>query len=231
MDCWSPSGSLLCRGKVQHGSQSSRNASASRRHLRARPTRGARTPRPRSRRYRATGTAAAETPAPAGRGRVPTSTTSDAVGRQVVAASARMRRTIVEPVGAAVMGDPRLGRIFGREGRQRLGADVGRIGEDEIVALAGVGGEQIGAQQRDALLQAVVAHIALGDGKRVLGDVAGIDRRIRETPGPPGWPGNPTRCRDRELRSRIADRVPAATRRQAPPSACTAIRRYRSAAR
>ena len=114
---------------------------------------------------------------------VPTSTSSDPVGDRWAARLGQDAAHDLEPIGAAVVGDPRLGRIFGRKGRQRLGADVGRIGDNEVVALAGVGGEQIGAQQRNALLQSIVAHIALGDGERILRDVARIDRRIRERQG------------------------------------------------
>ena len=52
----------------------------------------------------------------------------------------------VETVRAAGMGDLGFGRILGREGGQRRRADVGRIGQDQIVTAAGKGGEQIGAE-------------------------------------------------------------------------------------
>ena len=49
----------------------------------------------------------------------------------------------IEAVGAARVGNGRLGGIFRRKRRQRLGADVRRIGQDEIVAPAGMRREEI----------------------------------------------------------------------------------------
>ena len=162
---------------------------------------------------------------------LPISTTQRAGGRQVVAGLGEDAAHQIEPVGAAGVGNARLGRILGREGRQRLGADVGRIGQDEIVAPAGVRREQIRLHERDALSQAVVAHVALGDGKGIRARCRWHRQPRRETPGRPGSPGNPSPVQRSRTAPRVRDRTPDAIRRPAPPSAGTATRRCRSEAR
>src|SRR2546425_1784498 len=74
----------------------------------------------------------------------------------------------IDAVGAAVEGKFGLGAAFARQGGHAFGIDIGRVGDDEVVALAGKRGEQIAAMQRDAILQPVIADIACGDRERIL---------------------------------------------------------------
>ncbi len=78
------------------------------------------------------------------------------------------------------MGDGGLGGELRGEGRQRLGIDVGRVGQDQVVAAPGVGGEEIGLGERNARLEPIVGDIAPGHLEGVRRDVAGIDRGLRE---------------------------------------------------
>ena len=74
----------------------------------------------------------------------------------------------VDPVGAAVEGELRFGTAFARQAAMPSRIDIGRIGDDEVVALAAERLEQIAAVQRDAILQPVFADIARGDRERVV---------------------------------------------------------------
>ena len=74
----------------------------------------------------------------------------------------------VEPVGAAVEGKLGLGPAFAGQIGHAFGIDIGRIGNDEVVALAAQRLEQIAAVQCKPVLQPVIADIARGDFERVL---------------------------------------------------------------
>ncbi len=74
----------------------------------------------------------------------------------------------IEPVGAAVEGKLRLGAAFARQGGHAVGVDIGRIGDDEIVASVAERLEQVAAVKREAILKAVIADVASGDLERVL---------------------------------------------------------------
>ena len=60
--------------------------------------------------------------------------------------------------------------------------DIGRIGDDQVVALAAERLEQVAAVQRDAVFEPVIGDIARGDLERVLGDIDRIDRGIGKMP-------------------------------------------------
>ena len=154
-----------------------------------------------------------------------------ALGREVVARLGKDAAHQIEAVRAAGMGDLGLGRILGGKRRHGLPAHIGGIGDDEVVAVASMGGEEVRAGQPDPLLQAVVADVAAGDGKGVLGDVAGIDPCLRERQR--GQNGKATRaCAQLQHgadRRGIGSR--AAIRPRRPILHCTITRRYRSAGR
>ena len=84
----------------------------------------------------------------------------------------------VEPVRAARMGHARLGGVFGRKFRQRLGVDIGRIGQNEIVARDFKRREQIAFDQPHAIGKPVLFDIAPGDGERVGRKVRRVDARV-----------------------------------------------------
>ena len=74
----------------------------------------------------------------------------------------------VEPVGAAVKREFRLGAAFARQAGHAFGVDIGRIGNDEVVAGIAQRLEQIAAVQREPVRQAVIADIVRGDFERIL---------------------------------------------------------------
>ena len=52
----------------------------------------------------------------------------------------------------------RLVPILGRQARHALGVDIGRVGEDQVVALAGQRLEQVAAMKRDPVAQPMRRH-------------------------------------------------------------------------
>ena len=73
----------------------------------------------------------------------------------------------IEPVNSAGVGNGGLSRVFRWEGRDGVCADVGRIGENEIIALTRMRSEQIRLHEKNAVLQPVVGNVALGHGQRI----------------------------------------------------------------
>ncbi len=74
----------------------------------------------------------------------------------------------VEPVGATVEGKLRLGAAFAGQIGHAFRVDIGRIGNDQVVALAVQRLEQIAAVQREPVLQPIIADIARGDFECIL---------------------------------------------------------------
>ncbi len=70
-------------------------------------------------------------------------------------------------------------RYSGGQVRHRQRGDVGRIADDEVVALAGQVREQVGADQVDAVGERIVGDVALGDRERVGRDVDRVDVGVR----------------------------------------------------
>ena len=93
-------------------------------------------------------------------------------------ASRTMRAHDVEPVLAADMRELRLGRIFRRKARRRGRLDIGRIGEDEVVARIRQPREQIALDKADALAEAVLLDIAPRHRQRVGREVDRVDGRV-----------------------------------------------------
>ncbi len=86
----------------------------------------------------------------------------------------------IQAISAAVQRQHRLLAIFRRQCPHHRLAYVGWIAQDQVVTSAGETGEQIGADQLQALRQLVFAHIAPCHGKRRTGDVDAIDLCTRE---------------------------------------------------
>ena len=91
-----------------------------------------------------------------------------------------IRRTIAMPSLPAVERQRRLVPAFGRQAPHPLGIDVGRIGNDEVVALALQRREQIALYEPYAALHAMQRDVLAGNSKRILGQVGGIDLGIRK---------------------------------------------------
>ena len=81
----------------------------------------------------------------------------------------------VDAVAAAVERERRLVAAFRRQRRHALGVDIGRIGDDEVVALVRDRREEIAAQEGDALAEPVLAHIARRDFEGIRRNIDGID--------------------------------------------------------
>ena len=73
----------------------------------------------------------------------------------------------VETVLAGGQRHARLGEIFRRQRGHGLGVDIGRVGEDEIVAAPGERREKIALEQRQALTEAALVDVAARDLERV----------------------------------------------------------------
>ena len=159
--------------------------------------RGRKTPRLRSPRCRARAAAGREL------GLQPRAAAPDLADERALAASdargasARMRRTMSRPSAPAFVREPRLGGVFGRKRRERFGVDIGRIGEDQVVALGAERGEKIALDERDPVGKVVLLDIAPRDLERV----GARDRPRRcgrwETFWPPGSPASRRRRTDR----------------------------------
>ena len=74
----------------------------------------------------------------------------------------------VEPVRPAVERDLRLGAALARQRGHAFGVDIGRIRDDEIVAVVAERLEQIAAIQCQAVVEAVVGDVARGDLECIL---------------------------------------------------------------
>jgi hypothetical protein len=61
--------------------------------------------------------------------------------------------------------------------------DIGRIAQDQVVALALDGGEQVGLDRPHAVFERVIGDVAAGHGEGVGRDVDRIDRGIGEGVG------------------------------------------------
>src|SRR6266550_8184120 len=104
-----------------------------------------------------------------------------ALRRQMLAGLLQDAADDIEPVGAAIERELRLGAAFARQALHALRVDIGRVGNDQVVTDLAEGFEQIAPTQCHALLKTVVGDIACGDIECVLGDVHRIDPRIRKT--------------------------------------------------
>ena len=67
--------------------------------------------------------------------------------------------------------------IFARKRAHSAGADVWRVGDDQVVARARQRRKQVGPQCAYAALQAVGCNIVPGNGQRVPVDIDGVDAR------------------------------------------------------
>ncbi len=70
--------------------------------------------------------------------------------------------------------------VFRRQGFHRGAGDVGRVGENQIVAFAVQRVEQVGFDGVDVIFEAVVLDVVASDGQRILGEINGVDLGIRE---------------------------------------------------
>ena len=70
--------------------------------------------------------------------------------------------------------------VLGRQGGHRLGGDIGRIAEDQVVALSGERGERIALVEVDLGFQGIVGHVIGGHGQGVGGQVDRVHLGIRE---------------------------------------------------
>ena len=86
----------------------------------------------------------------------------------------------VEPVLATRKRERGLVPVFRRQSRHALGVDIGRIGEDEIVAPAAYGREEIAVQEPDAVGASALVDVAARDLERLGGEVCRVDPRRRE---------------------------------------------------
>ena len=72
----------------------------------------------------------------------------------------------------------RLGRIFGRKGGERIGVDIGRIGEDDVVAPAPERREQIAVMERHSVGEAMLVDVAARHRQRFRRQIDRVDRRM-----------------------------------------------------
>jgi len=99
----------------------------------------------------------------------------------------------VEAIAASGERTARLAAIFLRQAPHRGRGDVGRVGDDEIVASSAQRAEQIGPEQPDTVAQPVAADVEARDRQRRGRDVGGVDPRAgkaqREENGQVARPG------------------------------------------
>ncbi len=113
----------------------------------------------------------------------------------------------IESVGTPRMGQFRLRRIFRRKRRNRLGIDVRRIGENEIIPAAAEAGEQIGANELYAVFEVILPHVGPGHGQGIGRYFARVNLRFLE----------PQRCQNGQAartRAQVQDGSNARRRRR-----------------
>ena len=88
-----------------------------------------------------------------------------------------------EAVRAARMRKPRLGHVFGRKFGQGFGVDIGRIGENQIVAPVAERGEEIALDEGHAIGNLVLLDVAPCDLQRVGRKVDGVDPGVGKDAG------------------------------------------------
>src|SRR6476646_4473821 len=84
------------------------------------------------------------------------------------------RQTVI----AAVESQRRLVPAFRRQSSHAFVIDIGRVSDDEIVALMPDRREQVAAQKADALLQVMVGDVTLGDLQGSGGQLYSIHLRL-----------------------------------------------------
>src|SRR5882724_9975088 len=105
-----------------------------------------------------------------------------AFGRQMPPGLVKNAADDVEAVGSAIEGKLRLGAAFARQSGHANPIDIGRVGDDQVVALVADRPEQVAAVQHHPFLKAEAGNVAGGDVERILGDVDRVDRRVRKAP-------------------------------------------------
>ena len=98
-----------------------------------------------------------------------------AAGREEARRLPRIVRTASRPSSPPASASCGLVPVFGRQALHRHRGDVGRIADDRVVALLRQVGEQVGADQVDAVREPVVGDVALRDRQRVGRDVHRVD--------------------------------------------------------
>ena len=88
----------------------------------------------------------------------------------------------IEPIGSAGERQLRLVPILGRKLLHRVRVDVGRIGQDQVVARIAERREQIAFEQRDPLLEIVLGDVDLCDLERLRREVDGVDPGVGKGP-------------------------------------------------
>ena len=99
----------------------------------------------------------------------------------------------IEPVGAAVESELRLGTALARQSRHALRIDIGRIGNDQVVARLAERPEKVAAVQLHPVFETVVGDIARCNIEGVAGiaamaDAKIIKRHVEPICGPPQCP-------------------------------------------
>ena len=144
--------------------------------------RRSRTLRRRNPRCRARAAAIADRPPRAVRGRGRSRTTARPARVRCRPASFRMRRTISRP--SAPPSKASFGSARHSRGRAAMPSriDIGRIGNDQVVALSAERPEQVAPMQPDAVFKTIIGDVARGDLERVLRNIHRVDPRIRKLP-------------------------------------------------
>jgi peptide chain release factor 3 len=89
----------------------------------------------------------------------------------------------VEPVLAAGQRQFRLVPVFRRQHRHLGGVDIGRVGENQVVAAARHRLPQVALQEGHAFLQPMLGDVDPGNRESVGGEFDGVDGGIGEDPG------------------------------------------------
>src|SRR5690349_15702429 len=86
----------------------------------------------------------------------------------------------VEAGAASSERDSRLVAILGRQALELAPPHVGRVRDDDIVALPAQRAEVVGFQKPHPPAEAVATDVGTGNFQRFLGDIHGIDLRTRK---------------------------------------------------
>ena len=86
----------------------------------------------------------------------------------------------VEPVVARGQRHARLVAVFRRQLRHRLGIDIGRVAQDQVIAPAVQRREEIAAMERDAIAEPMARHVAPRQRQRAGRQVGRIDACARK---------------------------------------------------